>query len=148
MFEPDTLDYLLHHIVALLNKQSDQVLQEQLGLTLSQFKILRILQTNNRTSQKDIAVTLGQTEASISRQIKLMMEHGLLQGHRNTEDKREHLIVLTPKGEQWTMVAVEALSKYYAPVFKTYGAKPGKQLTTALLRLHDGLCDKDHTASV
>lgn len=144
----DTLDYLLHHIVALLTKQSDQVLQEQLGLTLSQFKILRILQASSRTPQKEIASTLGQTEASISRQVKLMMERGLLQSLRNTQDKREHLTVLTPKGEQLNMVAAGVLDRYYTPVFANLNDKQSKQLLEALAILHTALCDRDHTNRV
>ena len=75
----NTIGYLLQHVSSLLAKQSDQVLQEQLGIGLAQFKILRTLQTEPRTPQREIAFNLGQTEASISRQVKLMIADGLLQ---------------------------------------------------------------------
>ncbi|HXR49776.1 MAG TPA: winged helix-turn-helix domain-containing protein [Verrucomicrobiae bacterium] len=58
---------LLDHVAATVAKQSDQVLQEQLGIGLSQFKILQVLQAEPRTPQREIARSLAQTEASISR---------------------------------------------------------------------------------
>ena len=40
MSQKNELANLLHHLVALLARESDQILQEQLGIGLSQYKIL------------------------------------------------------------------------------------------------------------
>lgn len=136
--------YLLDHIASLLAKQSDQVLQEQLGIGLSQFKILRTLQAEPRTMQREIAVNLGQTEASVSRQVKLMLADGLLQSHRNPKDRREHLTIVTPKGERLTDAASIALERYHHPTFAALNDKQQEQTATVLRILHDQLCPSVH----
>ena len=142
-----TIGYLLQHISSLLAKQSDQVLQEQLGIGLAQFKILRTLQTEPRTPQREIAFNLGQTEASISRQVKLMIADGLLQSMRSPKDHREHLTVTTPKGERLTEAALAALSKYFGPLVGSLSEKQQAQLVSALEDLHGHVCSVDHSHS-
>src|SRR5687768_2184713 len=110
--------YLLQHLAFTMSRQNDQILQERLGLGFSQFKILMVLQRNPSTQQRDIAEALGQTEASISRQIKLMHDRGLLQTRISPENRRKHLTTLTPKGEQLTEEALRILNKYHAPMFE------------------------------
>lgn len=139
--------YLLEHIASLLAKQSDQVLQEQLGIGISQFKILRALQAEPRTMQREIALNLGQTEASISRQVKLMLADGLLQSHRNPKDHREHLTIITSKGERLTEAALVALERYHRPTFVTLNDKQQEQVAAALRTLHDQLCSGLHSGA-
>ena len=147
MYPATETTYLLDHIASMLAKQSDQVLQEQLGIGLSQFKILRTLQAEPRTMQREIAANLGQTEASISRQVKLMLADGLLQSHRNPKDHREHLTVVTPKGERLTEAALVALERYHHPMFAALNDKQQEQIATAFRVLHDQLCHGAHTES-
>lgn len=140
-------NYLLDHIASLLAKQTDQVLQEQLGIGLSQFKILRVLQAEPRTMQREIAVSLGQTEASISRQVKLMLADGLLQSMRNPKDHREHLTVITPKGERLTEAALIAMERYHRPTFAALNDKQQEQIASILHILHGQLCPGVHAES-
>lgn len=144
MHQANTIGYLLQHVSSLLAKQSDQVLQEQLGIGLAQFKILRTLQTEPRTPQREIAFNLGQTEASISRQVKLMIEDGMLQSMRSPKDHREHLTVLTKKGERLTEAALAVLAKYFRPMFESLNDKQQAQLAAALECLHDRVCQVAH----
>lgn len=143
----NTIGYLLQHISSLLAKQTDQVLQEQLGIGFSQFKILHTLQTNPRIKQQQIAANLGQTEASISRQVKLMMQMGLLESRRNPNNRREHLTITTSKGERVNEAAIDVLGKYYAPSFHKLGDKRQQQLLESLQALHDIICTQSHDDS-
>ena len=138
------VSYLLEHIASMLDKQSDQVLQEQLGIGLSQFKILRTLKAEPRTTQREIARALGQTEASISRQVKLMLEQGLLHSLRSPKDHREHLTIVTRKGERLTEAALEALDRYHHPSIMALSEKQQSQLIAELTILHGQLCHGSH----
>jgi len=89
-------------------------LQEQLGIGMSQFKILGAVQNNQRLLQRHIATILNQTEASISRQIKLLHQQQLLVTQVNPKDHREHITVLTPDGRQVINAATEALEAFQA----------------------------------
>lgn len=140
----NTIGYLLQHTANILAKQSDQVLQEQLGIGLSQFKILRMLHTEPRLTQREIATHLGQTEASISRQVKLMLADGLLRSLRSPKDHREHLTVVTPKGERIAAAALTALERYHRPTMSVLSDKQQEQLMAALNELHGQLCHGTH----
>ncbi len=136
--------YLLQHVSSILAKQSDQVLQEQLGIGLAQFKILQTLKAEPRTPQREIAFNLGQTEASISRQVKLMTAAGMLQSMRSPKDHREHLTVLAPKGERLVEAAQAAMAKFYQPIYGVLGDKQQAQLASALESLHAQVCQAAH----
>ncbi len=69
----------LHHLSSILERKSDDLLLANLDLGYSQFKILLALSDNRGIQQKEIAKRLGQTEASISRQIWKMKIDGLIQ---------------------------------------------------------------------
>ncbi len=135
---------LLQHTASLLAKQTDQVLQEQLGIGFSQFKILQTLQTSPKVRQQQIAFNLGQTEASISRQVKLMTQQGLLESRRNPNNLREHITVASAKGERVIEAALHVLAKYHAPSFNHLSDKQQEQLASTLQVLHDAVCTQPH----
>jgi DNA-binding MarR family transcriptional regulator len=136
--------YDIEHLASQLAKQSDQILQEQLGIGYAQFKILQFAQQNPSLRQLDAAHQLGQTEASISRQIKLLAASGLIQQSGNPTNRRERRASLTAKGERLTSAASAALEKYYASALESLGNKRHSQLAAALAVLHDQLCASDH----
>lgn len=137
------IGYLLQHTASTLARQSDQVLQERLGVGFSQFKILLTLQWNPSVQQKHIAETLGQTEASISRQIKLMHEAGLLQSKVSERNKREHITTLTRKGQRLADEAQSVLNNYHTPMWEVVGEKGQKQLMDLLQQMHQETCKGD-----
>jgi len=135
-----TVGYLLQHTAAILMRQSDQVLQERLGIGMSQLRILMMLQYEPNVQQRKIAENLGQTEASVSRQIKLLSEKGLLTARVNTKSRREHITVPTAKGVKLTDAALDVLSQYHSPMLDTITGKQREQLIAALSVFHDYIC--------
>lgn len=141
------IGYLLNHVAFVLGRQSDQVLQERLGIGISQFKIMMTLQWTPHIQQKQIAERLGQTEASISRQMKLLEDAGLLNNTVNPANRREHVIRLTLKGERVTDEAVEILDQYHAPVFNTLDDKQKQYFSEMLQSMHRIVCGSDSPSS-
>lgn len=144
MESANDLGYLFQHIATQLAKRSDQELQEVLGIGYSQLKLLLALQDRPYLKQRDIAADLGQTEASISRQVKLMIKQGMLQVTINPKNRREHLTQVTPKGTRITAAALETLKKYHEPIFDTLGSKQQAQLHEIFQDLHAQVCALDH----
>ena len=140
MSSTNNIGYLLQHLSGVLAKQSDQALQERLGIGFSQFKILRVLQENPVVLQKQIAEWLGQTEASISRQIKLMHETGLLHTVVNPRNRREHITSPTAKGMRLAEEALNVLNSTHASVFEELGEKHQEQLHAILSHMHKFSC--------
>jgi DNA-binding MarR family transcriptional regulator len=136
----NNLIYLVQHLSAILGKQSDQVLQEQLGIGLSQFKILMVLEWNPRVSQRSIADSLGQTEASISRQIRLLTTKGLLVSRRDPQNRRKHITAPTTLGMQITEAASNILRRNFGPEFSGLGEDQLMQLIAGLQGLHAIVC--------
>jgi DNA-binding MarR family transcriptional regulator len=138
------IGYMLHHLSAVLARNSDQVLQEQLGIGFSQFKILMIVQEASGVQQKVLAKKLGQTEASISRQVKLLIDDGLLTSQISPRNRREHLTYLTARGIKVTEKSMGILNTYHAPVFARLNEKQQVQLQELLGSLHDAMCSNEH----
>jgi len=127
---------LIQQLSALYSRDSDQILQEQLGIGYSQYKILGTLRDNPATQQKHIAFQLGQTEASVSRQIKLLERRGLLGSKVNPANKREHITTLTMKGERLTEAASTALQNYQLSSLAHMSRKHQAQLLELLATVH------------
>lgn len=132
--------YLIQHLSAVLGKQADQVLQEQLGIGLSQFKILMVLEWNPRAQQQTIAISLGQTEASISRQIKLLQARGLLISKQDPRNRRKHMTMSTPLGMQMTEAATAIIRRSFGPEFAGMGEDQLLRLITGLQHMHSIVC--------
>ncbi len=135
-----TTAYLLQHTATILMRQSDQVLQERLGVGMSQFKILMMVKANPNVQQRKLAESLGQTEASISRQTKLLCERGLLLIRVNPKSRREHITIPTAKGLKVTEAALDILEQYHAPMMETLNTKQKQQLTDIMMTLHSYCC--------
>jgi len=140
MSPENAIGYLLQHVSSVLARQSDQILQEQLGIGMSQFKLLMILQHSPHIRQRQLADHLGQTEASISRQIKILHDKGLLTTRVNPENKRERVTMPTPKGIRMTEAARDRLARYNEPMLETLTDKQRKQLAETLGQLHAWSC--------
>jgi DNA-binding MarR family transcriptional regulator len=136
----NNISYLMNHLAAVVSKQSDQVLQEQLGIGLSQFKILMVLEWNPRVQQKAIADSLGQTEASISRQIKLLTQKGLLSSKPDPQNRRKHITTPTPAGMQLTEAANTIFRRNFSQDFASLGDDQLMKLMTGLQQLHRVVC--------
>lgn len=134
------IGYLLQHLASVLAKQSDQLLSERLGIGFSQYKILMVLQVNPRTRQRHIAERLGQTEASISRQIGIMLDRGLLHTTVNPSNRREHLTTPTSKGLRILEEATNILNSYHGPMFGEMTVRQREQLLDSLSTMHRHAC--------
>ena len=134
------LSYLLQHLSEVLSKQYDQVLQEQLGIGLSQYKLLLVLEWNPRIQQRAIADSLGQTEASISRQIKLLKNKALLVAKPDPNNRRKHITAATTLGMQVTEAATAIMRRSFGPDFARLGEDHLLQLIATLQQLHQIVC--------
>ena len=138
----NALTYLLQHTATIMHRQADQVLQERLGIGMSQFKILTTLEERANVQQRFLADTLGQTEASISRQIKLLAEKGMLTVDINPKNRRQHGLALTAKGLKVVHAARDIVAEYHAPAFDKMNDKEKQQFAESLQHLHLFYCQE------
>ena len=134
------LSYLLHHLAMVVGKQSEVILHEQLGIGLSQYRILAVLDWNPRVQQSVIASTLGQSEASISRQIKILEKKGLVEVEKDTLNKRKHIARPTPRGMELTESATAIIRRNLGPEYEHMGEEQLALLMSGLVNLHKVVC--------
>ncbi len=145
MSNSNKIDYILQHITSLLTRDSDQILLEQLGIGYSQYKILRILSNGVGVKQKFIADTLGQTEASISRQIDILISKSLITKQVDPHNRRNRLITITSKGRKIAEATKQVLSKYHNSMLGDLSDKQQADLLKLLESLHNKLCQNNHS---
>jgi len=143
----NNLSYLVQHLAAVMGRQTDQLLQEQLDIGLSQFKILMVLEWNPRVQQKAIADALGQTESSISRQLKLLKGKKLLVTRQDPQNRRRHITTPTPRGMQVTEAATALMRRNLGPEFAGLGDEQLTYLVAGLQRLHRIVCQPGKTGA-
>lgn len=136
----NNLIYLIQHLSSVMGKQSERILRDRLGIGLSQFKILMVLEWNPHASQRSIADSLGQTEASVSRQVKALSTRGLLTAKRDPANHRRYVIAPTPKGMQLTESANSVLWRHLEPELSNFDDTELTQLAMGLQKLHMAVC--------
>lgn len=133
---------LLHKVSTTLDKVSDQVLMERLGIGLSQFRVLLYLLGSDGARQNLIAQNLAQSEASVSKQVKILENKGLAVVRRNVSSRRDRLIFLTQKGALTAEKAVNVLNDYHTPLFELLGQKQQERLIDTLKTMNDYIKEK------
>jgi DNA-binding MarR family transcriptional regulator len=135
--------YLLQHIGTILERQFDQALLEQLGIGTSQYRILLALEAHPDVSQKRLATNLGQTEASISRQVRVLQTKQLINTQVHPHSRRERVTSLSPKGVTVIAVAKELYARVAASLLDTLNERQQKAFRDALSDIHNISCSPD-----
>ncbi len=130
--QANNIGHLLHRLTMLLGRQSDHLLQHELGIGFAQYKLLATLRSQPELKQKEIANQLGQTEASISRQIKLMFNDGLLQSSQNPSNRREHITTLTTRGQRLCDDANNLINDFFVSMLSQLSALQVQELQRSL----------------
>lgn len=111
--------YPLLHSMFHLQQQIDHLLVDQIGIGLSAYRILSVINDRVPNSQRKIAGQLGQTEANISRQIRAMADDNLVKIAPDKKDKRQRNITRTVKGEKKYRAGEALLIKNEPSILKT-----------------------------
>ena len=90
--------YLLHQTYFLIQKRLEQKLTKKNSITFSQFLILLGLHCKAQASQTEIADFLFLTEATVSRHVAALQKSALLTRKEDPNNRRKHMLTLTPKG--------------------------------------------------
>lgn len=111
------LGFAFQQLAFSLLQDSDNALNSQLGIGYAQYKLLEVLAEFPHSSQRFIAAQLKQSEASVSRQIKLMKNKGLLRVGTPPENKRTRVIALSTKGSEVHTKGATILNHQYEQLF-------------------------------
>jgi MarR family multiple antibiotic resistance transcriptional regulator len=126
---------LLFHLT---NQFKDQLITQYFsgaGITAPQFKVLiNIYKGNIRPA--DICKNLQMDTGAMSRMIERMVKSGLVERHRNEQDKRQVILGLTEKGQSLCHAFQhEALSTILAELTARLSPEEARQLQTLLIKI-------------
>lgn len=138
--------YKIHKAVFLLNKLSDQILQDRLNLGLSQFLVMMVLAGQSKVPQKFVATQLDQTQAAVSRQIDILVDLGYVSRDTNPESRREYVLSLTKVGQKVHRQAFEAIDERFDKLFGIWTKSEKSNLLGALNKLIMEIKTKGSTA--
>ncbi len=137
----------LHSIGHQIDVIFDRLLQAEFGLTLSRFRILLPLIELGPSTQSTVAKFNLVTEASIGRQVRLLVEAGYLKQVPCKVDARKCYLTLTKKTEQLVPKIMarlrEEIAVLYSDVseseFATLDSLLGKLLTLGTTNTESGV---------
>lgn len=131
---------LLLHVADLIERHTDQALQEQLGIGMAQFRILECLMSMQDATQRSAAERLGQTEAGVSRQIGILLNKLLIVRKTSTQDRRQNHLKVTGKGAQLHEAAMAITQSIHQKSLSGIQGKADKTLSGSLSKIHDQMC--------
>ena len=110
------LYWQIHQLAFLLEKRADEVLHQQIGIGFAQYKVLEAVGRNMLAKQNLIAELLDQTEASVSRQVKILEKKALIIVGTVMNNRRARELSLTEKGEELLSHCEELLDMAQASI--------------------------------
>lgn len=131
------LYWQIHKLAFLIEKKSDEVLREELSIGFAQYKVLEAISHNSLAKQNLIAELLDQTEASISRQIKLLENKGLISVSQVMGNKRARELSLTMQGEEIVSQAKQLLDIATSQILGVMSAQELNTMQELFLRMID-----------
>jgi DNA-binding MarR family transcriptional regulator len=125
----------LHHLMFILQQLSDELLNKEVGVSLSHVRIMGALEALVPRSQRVVASKLHQTEANISRQMRVMADQGLVKIAPNKKDHRQRDVTLSTKGVRKYEQAEKLLKKQEAQFLRAVNSRGKDSLENSFERL-------------
>jgi DNA-binding MarR family transcriptional regulator len=90
--------YRIARVQQKLNAQAAHILRSKAGISLVEWRLLRLLAAHPESSITEISEQFDIDKGQASRKIKAMIADGLVAARVDPEDHRHQILTLTPKG--------------------------------------------------
>ena len=95
----DHVPLLLSHVANMLTANAARTYFKHHGLTVTEWRVIRVLAAEPRLSQGRIAQLMGINKSSVSRSAEALIKRRLIVDEPDPTDPRRILLSLTPAGE-------------------------------------------------
>jgi DNA-binding MarR family transcriptional regulator len=109
------------------------------GLKPRQFQVLGLLHDHDDLAQRELMETMGIDPSILVTLLNPLEAEGLVSRERDPEDRRRHLVALTPAGEKKLVAASRAQKETEDELFDSLDQNQREQLRTLLATLRDAL---------
>ena len=127
----------LHKLAFLFEKQADAVLHEHTDIGFAQYKVLEAIHQKSLAKQNVVAQMLNQTEASISRQVRILEKKGLININNIMGNVRARELSLSIVGEDVVRQASAALHELQTSMFSMLSVEEQKAFQDLFTRVVD-----------
>jgi DNA-binding MarR family transcriptional regulator len=127
--------FALQKSLFVFDKSAEHTLRQEKMLTLAQFHVLVTLSAMGTVSQQAVAEILQNTQASISRQVAILLRKKLINRVQNLKNKREYKLSCTPLGIAEVKHTMNTLDNHFETIFAVLAHDEKKGIITALKRL-------------
>ncbi|MEM6311760.1 MAG: MarR family winged helix-turn-helix transcriptional regulator [Pseudomonadota bacterium] len=90
--------YRISRVQAKLNAQASRILQETSGITLSQWRVIALVGAVGQTQSSKLSKEAALDKSLLSRNLKTLIEQGVMASRTDAEDHRVQILSLTDKG--------------------------------------------------
>lgn len=129
------LPYRLVSVAEQVSRLIGCIYTEQFNLTRPEWRILASLEELSSTSATEICAHSAQDKMTVSRAVSTLEAKGLLQRHKNPQDRRNKRLELTPAGHQLYQEIVPLILAREAALLTSFSADEQKILMQLLGRL-------------
>jgi len=109
--------FLLHNLVARLDRIAEETILPAFGLTYAEFEFLLAVELRDGEPQGTIAGALLLGKSAVSQRVSQLCQRGLVTQQPCDDNKREKMVRLTPEGRRLLVEAQEALVAHAEPYF-------------------------------
>lgn len=112
---------------------------EKVGVFQGQHRILMKLSENEYHSQKEIAVAMKVSTATIAIALKKLEKNGYINKKMDEEDNRLNIIVITEKGRNAIEMSKQLFDNIDSTMFEGFSNEEKKNFVNMLDRIEDNL---------
>ncbi|MDC0343763.1 MarR family winged helix-turn-helix transcriptional regulator [bacterium] len=93
------LTYRIARVHQKLNMQATRILHDSVGLTLSQWRVIAFVGGAGEVTASELVKYTAMDKGLVSRNVKSLIESGLVSSSNHANDSRVHVLSLTQKGQ-------------------------------------------------
>ncbi len=134
----ETEVFLLHEIVARLDRLARKRVLDAMGLSYAEFLVAMAVNEIDHPTQGEVGELLDMSKSLVSQRVSALLTKGLLVQHRDTENRRQVRLVLTRQGRLTLTRIYEQLAGNATKIFDILGSSRGLFLES-LRRVRDGV---------
>jgi DNA-binding MarR family transcriptional regulator len=114
----------LHQADLQLTRYLDRYVRKVTGISYSQFIMLNAIAQLGHASQAEIATFLGQSTASVNRQVQALEKLQLILQEHSYSHQRTHVVYLTPTASRKLPYVSNLLESALSPLFRSSSNNP------------------------
>jgi len=138
----ETEVFLLHEIVARLDRLARERVLDAMGLSYAEFLVAMAVNEMQRPTQGEVGELLDMSKSLVSQRVSALLTKGLLVQNRDTENRRQVQLVLTAKGRRTLARIYEQLAGNATKIFDVLGSSRG-QFLESLRRVRNAVIEAE-----